>query len=479
MKIRPRLLIGSLLVAVLAIAGFVVYKATSSDDTGHADDAVAVDRSTPLDQQPLNTNAKVTGSKLADAYVRTEAGDEVATSALLGQPLVVNYWSSTCAPCKKELPDFVTAHDELGEQVRFIGIDSFNSLPSEVQFAKDRGVDYELFYDGDGSFSTARRSDQPTGHAVRSSGRHDHEADRRDRPRRDPLLGRRAGRMIALDARNTVAFTTGLLAAVNPCGFVLLPTYLLYFLGMENLRPGGTERASLRRALLVSLAVSAGFLAVFAVIGVITKWSTDWFVVKAPWISLAIGLAMVVLGIAMLFGFHLPFTTPKLNAGGRDRTVPSMFVFGIAYAIASVGCTIPTFMANVLGAVTANGVWRGVVAFLWYSLGMALIVTGLTVTLAMANVAMLRVLRRSLSVFEYIAGVFVLLTGLYLSWYWYNDISKPIVDDRVINRATSWQESLRGFIERNQTAIVTLAVVVIGVAIVLAYALRRRPETPA
>jgi cytochrome c biogenesis protein CcdA len=285
--------------------------------------------------------------------------------------------------------------------------------------------------------------------------------------------------MIALDARNTVAFTTGLLAAVNPCGFVLLPTYLLYFLGMENLRPGGTERASLRRALLVSLAVSAGFLAVFAVIGVITKWSTDWFVVKAPWISLAIGLAMVVLGIAMLFGFHLPFTTPRIDAGGRDRTVPSMFVFGIAYAIASVGCTIPTFMANVLGAVTANGVWRGVVAFLWYSVGMALIVTGLTVTLAMANVAMLRVLRRSLSVFEYIAGVFVLLTGLYLSWYWYNDISKPIVDDRVINRATSWQESLRGFIERNQTAIVTLAVVVIGVAVVLAYALRRRPETHA
>ncbi len=283
----------------------------------------------------------------------------------------------------------------------------------------------------------------------------------------------------ALDARFAAAFTAGLLAAVNPCGFVLLPTYLLYFLGMENLRPGGGERASMRRALLVSLAVSAGFLLVFAVIGAVTKWSTDWFVVKAPWISLAIGLAMVVLGIAMLFGFHLPFTTPRIDAGGRDRTVPSMFVFGIAYAIASVGCTIPTFMANVLGAVTANGVWRGVVAFLWYSVGMALIVTGLTVTLAMANVAMLRVLRRSLSVFEYIAGVFVLLTGLYLSWYWYNDISKPIVDDRVINRATSWQESLRGFIERNQTAIVTLAVVVIGVAVVLAYALRRRPETRA
>jgi len=170
-KIRPRLLIGSLLVAVLAIAGFAVYKATSSDDTGHADDAVTVDRSTPLDQQPLNTNAKVTGSKLANAYVRTESGDTVATSTLIGQPLVINYWSSTCAPCKKELPDFVTAHDELGAQVRFIGIDAFSSLPSEIEFAKDRGVDYDLFYDGDGSFSTALGlTSQPVTLFVRPDG---------------------------------------------------------------------------------------------------------------------------------------------------------------------------------------------------------------------------------------------------------------------------------------------------------------------
>ncbi len=282
--------------------------------------------------------------------------------------------------------------------------------------------------------------------------------------------------MIALDARFAASFTAGLLAAINPCGFVLLPTYLLYFLGMENLRPGGTERASIRRALLVSLAVSAGFLLVFAVIGAITKWSTDWFVVKAAWISLAIGLGLVVLGIAMLFGFRLPFTTPKLDVGQRDRTVRSMFVFGIAYAVASIGCTIPTFMAYVLGAVTTEGIGRGLLAFLWYGFGMALIVTGLTVTLAMANVAMLRVLRRGLSVFEYIAGVFVLLTGLYLTWYWYHGITEAVPDDRLINQATSWQESLGGFIERNQTAVVTLAVVVIGAAVVLAYTLHRRPE---
>ena len=61
-----------------------------------------------------------------------------------------------------------------------------------------------------------------------------------------------------------LSFLRGMVAAVNPCGFVLLPTYLVYFLGLE-LRHGSSngtryvsQRATVRRALLVSGAVSAG-----------------------------------------------------------------------------------------------------------------------------------------------------------------------------------------------------------------------------
>ena len=147
--------------------------------------------------------------------------------------------------------------------------------------------------------------------------------------------------MIALDGRLATSFTAGLLAAINPCGFVLLPTYLVYFLGMENLRPGA-ERASVLRALKVSIAVSAGFMTIFVVIGAATKLSTNWLVEKAQWLSLAIGVGLVALGIAMLFGYRLPFTTPKLDVGERDRSVRSMYVFGIAYAVASMGCTSTT-----------------------------------------------------------------------------------------------------------------------------------------
>lgn len=269
--------------------------------------------------------------------------------------------------------------------------------------------------------------------------------------------------VLGLDARLATSFTTGLLAAVNPCGFVLLPTYLLYFLGMETLRPGA-ERTGVGRALAVSLSVSAGFMSVFVVIGSFAKWSTDWFVDQAPYVSLVIGLLLVVLGVAMLFGYRLPFTAPKLVIARHDRSVRSMFVFGIAYAIASIGCTIGPFVAVVLGGITAEGVGTGIAALALYGLGMAILVTGLTVALALANTAMLAALRRGMAWFEYVAGVFVLLTGVYLSWYWYQDIRRNY-DDDVVAGAVGWQEALTRWIQHNQTAVVGTSVTVIIVAV--------------
>ncbi len=280
--------------------------------------------------------------------------------------------------------------------------------------------------------------------------------------------------MIAVDGRLPLAFTSGLLAAINPCGFVLLPTYLMYFLGMENLRPGA-ERTTIRRALAVSLSVSAGFLSVFIVLGIIAKWATNSFLDTMPYISLVIGVALIVLGVAMIFGYRLPFTAPKMDIGERDRSVVSMFVFGIAYAVASFGCTLGPFSGTVLGAISTDGITTGIAAIALYGLGMALLVTALTVTLAMANTALLRFLRQGMQWFEYIAGIFVLLTGVYLTYYWYSSITENY-DSSITSQATSWQEELARFVQRNQSTVVILACVVIAAAIVVSMSVQRRPQ---
>lgn len=278
------------------------------------------------------------------------------------------------------------------------------------------------------------------------------------------------------DARLTTSFAAGLLAAINPCGFVLLPTYLMYFLGIQG-RPG-SQRANVSRALVVSAALSVGFLTVFLIVGSISRLFTNWINANAKYAALVIGIALVILGVAMLFGYRLPFTTPKLEAGSKDRTVWSMFVFGVAYAVASIGCTIGPFTATVLGTITTDGFAKGLVAVLLYALAMSLVVTGLTVSLALAQSGVLRVLRGSMKYVEMASAVVMVLAGLYLSWYWWNDIRQNY-DDEVTGQVVGWQESLARWVDANQTLVVVLFVAIIAVAVVTVLVTRdRHPRNP-
>jgi cytochrome c-type biogenesis protein len=273
-----------------------------------------------------------------------------------------------------------------------------------------------------------------------------------------------------------LSFGSGLLAAVNPCGFVLLPTYLMYYLGLSG-RPGesGAREGAVARALVVSLSLSAGFMSVFLVVGSISRLFTDWINQNAKYVSLVIGLALVVLGVSMLFGYRLPLTTPKLDVGGRtkDRTVLSMFLFGVAYAVASIGCTIGPFSATVLGTIDTSGFAAGLVAIVLYGGAMSLLVTALTVSLAVAQGGLLKVLRRGMTYVEVGSAIVMILSGLYLAWYWFNDIREKY-DDEITGNVIGWQESLANWIDGNRSslAIVFGAVVIAAVSTTVVH--RRR-----
>ena len=214
-------------------------------------------------------------------------------------------------------------------------------------------------------------------------------------------------------------FLSGVIATVNPCGFVLLPTYLMYFLGMEGSRPG-SQRAAISRALVVSGAVAAGFFAVFLVIGVLYKAGIDWFLEESQWIGFGVGVLMLALGIAMIFGFRLNVGMPKMGVGGKDRTVRSMFLYGVSYAVASIGCTLPLFISAVLNSVERDGFATGVLNIAAYGVGMGVMLAALTVTLATARTGLLTWLRKLMQHLDQVAGAFLVLTGTYLCWYWWS-----------------------------------------------------------
>ena len=108
----------------------------------------------------------------------------------------------------------------------------------------------------------------------------------------------------------------------------------------------------------------------------------------------------------------------------RDTTVRAMFVYGVAYATVSLSCTMALFIPTIFDAGERDGVAAGVVNGAAFALGMGLLVTALTVTLAVANHALLRVLRSSMHHIQLLAAAFVVLSGIYLLYYfWVVDVN--------------------------------------------------------
>lgn len=72
-----------------------------------------------------------------------------AVLADLDRPAVVNVWASWCLPCRSEAPLLAAAHAEIGDEVKFIGIDVEDDRPSALEFIAEFGLDFEHYFDPD------------------------------------------------------------------------------------------------------------------------------------------------------------------------------------------------------------------------------------------------------------------------------------------------------------------------------------------
>jgi peroxiredoxin len=143
-KIRPRLLAASLAIAVVVslVGGYLVSR---SNDTDAGTDAVLDEPGEVPEPVPsLATIPDLSGDRLPVVDVYDADGQAISTASLLGQPMVVNFWYSTCVPCAKELADFADVHAEVGDEVRFVGLNPSDAPPVMERFAGERGVEYEL-----------------------------------------------------------------------------------------------------------------------------------------------------------------------------------------------------------------------------------------------------------------------------------------------------------------------------------------------
>lgn len=230
--------------------------------------------------------------------------------------------------------------------------------------------------------------------------------------------------MIASNLQVGYAFGAGMVSAVNPCGFVMLPVYISLYLGASE--QGYASKSivyRMLRAFLVAATLCCGFGVVFAIIGVAVSLGGSYLMGVAPWLAMLIGVALILWGTAMLFGknFSLPIMLTFASKVGDPRkiSVLGFFLFGVAYGAASTSCVLPIFLAVVMNSVSTGGLDAAGVQFGYYLLGVFAVLVSLTIGTALLKRGIVEgYLRKMIPYVHKLSSLFLIIAGAYIVYYW-------------------------------------------------------------
>lgn len=219
------------------------------------------------------------------------------------------------------------------------------------------------------------------------------------------------------------AFGAGIVAAVNPCGFAMLPAYLSLYLGSREDGYGKTSRfGRVARAVGTGGVVSLGFVLLFGLAGIIVAAGGSQILATMPWAGTVIGVGLVLLGLWLLAGrtLYTGFFERLAERVGdpKDLSIRGFFLFGLAYGLASLSCTLPVFLAVMGGSLAAGSFTSGVGQFASYGLGMTTVLIALTVAISLFKSGVVSRLRGMMAYAQIASAILLVVAGGYIIYYW-------------------------------------------------------------
>lgn len=280
-----------------------------------------------------------------------------------------------------------------------------------------------------------------------------------------------------MNAPLALALAAGMVGAINPCGFSLLPAYIGFFVTGDNARDPLERR--LLRAVSSAVAVTVGFVFVFVTLGVLLDSVARRLRPNLPWFTMTVGALVVLAGITVIAGYRIPLPIPAIRvASGRGAT--AMALYGVVYALASLSCTLGPFLAITSTALNRSAM-GGLATYVAYAVGMGTIITILALGTALARPGPGRLLRRLSRDAPRLGGLLMILSGGYAIWYARWELAVyggNLNNDRVVNAGEQLRNDLVQLIER-VGATRLLLVMVTAVALLCAQVLFRRRRTTA
>lgn len=212
-----------------------------------------------------------------------------------------------------------------------------------------------------------------------------------------------------------LAFGTGTLAGLSPCGIGMLPSYVGMVLGTSpGQRPGW-------KGLGVGLRITGAFVLLFALSAMLIGLVATAFIDLIPWAAVGVGALVAGWGALGLLGRRFKSIDLRAFTGMGARTdgrQVGVYTYGILYGIACLSCSLPLFLSLVLQTLQAHSPAGTVLILVAYGLGLGVVVTTVSVLTATARDLLARRLRRILPYVDRAGSAFVLASGLYVMWYW-------------------------------------------------------------
>jgi cytochrome c biogenesis protein CcdA len=232
-----------------------------------------------------------------------------------------------------------------------------------------------------------------------------------------------SGGMFAVGARLALGYAViaGMIASFNPCGFALLPAYLGLYLDGDRAAVSPARLAG--RAAAISVAMTASFVLLFGIAGIVAGLAASAFTDALPWIGTAVGACLILAGGVMASGRSISPTVGSHPTRGLRRAalaggIGGYAAYGAAYALASLGCTLPVFISVVATSFQLHGVVAATGQFMLFGLGLGIVLTVITTATAFLGHGLTRRLRALSPHTSWITAVLMWLAGAYVVFYW-------------------------------------------------------------
>lgn len=216
------------------------------------------------------------------------------------------------------------------------------------------------------------------------------------------------------------SFIAGLAAFFAPCSFVLLPGYITYYISQysKDNKKSGLIR-NLLQGFIFGLTASLGFFTVFGLAGFGVIAMGQFVRQFIPWIAVITGAILVAVGILMFFGRDfLFFQAPKINFANKNSRI-GIYLFGIVYAVGSLGCVFPIFLSIVIRGIASGSFVDGAYTILAYALAMSLVMTSITILTFATKYLAFKKIEKSMPYIHKLSAIILVVAGIYMVYYQY------------------------------------------------------------